>query len=206
MTVTSPQTTDRRRARSEKTRLKLLDAAITCYKRNGVAATGMEEVAQQAGVGRATLYRHFSNQKSLLSEVMAHNMREIKEVINATLQNCETAEDLYVEAALIILKESQDRGLTELLFGTDSLGRAADQISFNDPAIRALGEEILAPFVNRARSEGILRDWVTKPLLQEWTSRLMLSFIANPSDKLNSTARLRKFFHQAVMPSIVERR
>ena len=203
--MTGQHSADRRRARSERTRLKLLDAAIECYNQNGVAATGMDEVAKQAGVGRATLYRHFSNQESLLSEVMAHNLRKIQGVILDSMRHCETTEDLYVEAAVIILRESQERGLTTLLFGKDSASRAVNRISFSDPVIRRMGEDMLAPFFNRARREGILRDWVTKPLLLEWTSRVMLSFIATPSERLDSSAKLRRFFHQAIIPSIIDR-
>ena len=67
-----------------------------------------------------------------------------------------------------------------------------------------MGEEMLDPFYRRAKAEGILRDWVTRPLLLEWTSRLMLSFIATPSPRLNTPAKLRRFFRDAILPSIIE--
>ena len=66
-----------------------------------------------------------------------------------------------------------------------------------------MGEELLNPFYQRARREGILRDWVTRPLLLEWTSRLMLSFLATPSPTLNSPEKLRRFFREAVLTSFV---
>ena len=199
------QSTDRRRARSERTRSKLLDAAIECYTRNGIAATGMDEVAQQAGVGRATLYRHFNNQESLLLDVMAHNLRRIRDAVLESIRNCERTEDLYVEAAISILRETRERGLTTLLFGEDATSRTVNRITFSDPVIKRMGEEMLTPFLNQARREGVLRDWVTKPLLLEWTSRVMLSFIATPSERLDSPVKLRRFFHQAIIPSIIDR-
>ena len=203
--MTESQSTDRRRARSERTRSKLLDAAIECYTRNGIAATGMDEVAQQAGVGRATLYRHFNNQESLLLDVMAHNLRRIRDAVLESIRNCERTEDLYVEAAISILRETQERGLATLLFGEDATSRTVNRITFSDPVIKRMGEEMLVPFLIQARREGVLRDWVTKPLLLEWTSRVMLSFIATPSERLDSPVKLRRFFHQAIIPSIIDR-
>jgi AcrR family transcriptional regulator len=204
ITLMTAELPDKRRARTERTRQKLLDAAMACYKVKGVNGTGMDEVALQAGVGRATLYRHFSNHESLLSEVMANNLRQIQVVIASSMQSCDTTADLYVEAALIILQESQDRGLTALFFGEDSSSPVVNRISFTDPAIMRMGEDLLDPFFKRARREGILRHWVTRPLLLEWTSRVMLSFIMTPSPRINSPGKLRRFFHQAIIPSIIE--
>ena len=202
MTTAAPR--DKRHARSERTRLKLLEAAMACYRRSGAGNTSMDEVAQTAGVGRATLYRHFANHESLLSEVMAHNLREIQAVIATSVRHCDRAEDYFVESALVIIRECNDRELGPLIFGEGASGAAASRISFSDPVITRMGEELLEPFYRSAKREGILRDWVTRPLLLEWTSRLMLSFIATPSPTLNSLTSMRRFFRGAVLPSIIE--
>jgi hypothetical protein len=69
----------------------------------------------------------------------------------------------------------------------------------------AMGDNLIDPFYQRAKAEGVLRDWVTKALLQEWTSRLLLSFLSNPSLLLNTESKMRRFFYDAVMPSIIDR-
>lgn len=40
-------------------RIKILGAAVVCVGRSGLSKTSLEEVAREAGVGRATVYRHF---------------------------------------------------------------------------------------------------------------------------------------------------
>ena len=201
----NPVPVDKRRARSERTRQNLLEAAMHCYREKGVSGTGMEDVAQQAGVGRATLYRHFKNQEALLSEVMAHNLEELKVVLATSLKGCTKAEDFFVEATLVIIRECNERGITALLFGDKSSSSLINRISFSEPRITAMGSDLIGPFYKRAKAEGILRDWVTKPLLQEWTSRLLLSFLITPSTHLNNEKKMRKFFHSAVMASIIDR-
>lgn len=195
---------DQRRARSEKTREKLLDAALHCYQELGVNGTAMEDVAQQAGVGRATLYRHFKNQEALLTEVMTRNLEDIQALLKTSLSDCNKPEEYFVEAAIIIIRECQQRSLTTLLFG-DEASNLTSRISFSDQTLISMGNELVAPFYKYAKQEGVLRDWVTKPLLQEWISRLMLSFLTTPSPNLNSERKLRKFFYDAVVASIIER-
>jgi AcrR family transcriptional regulator len=203
--LTGLATADKRRARSERTREKLLDAAMACYRKNGIGGTAMEDVAQQAGVGRATLYRHFANQEALLADVMAHNLAQMQALMSTSIQDCTLPEEFFVETALVIINECYKRGLNTILFSDSTSNSVVSRISFSDPTLTAMGDDLIGPFYQHAKEEGILRDWVTKPLLQEWTSRLMLSFLTNPSPRLNSDRKLRKFFYEAVMPSIINR-
>lgn len=195
---------DQRRARSERTRENILDAALYCYQKLGLSGTAMEDVAQQAGVGRATLYRHFSNQESLLTEVMTRNIERLQQVIASSLKGCTRTEEYFVEAALVIIRECHELSLTTFLFGDDEAVPVISRITLS-PAMIAMGNNLIDPFYQRAKAEGILRAWVTRDLLQEWTSRLLLSFLTNPSPLLNSENKLRRFFYDAVIASIIDR-
>jgi AcrR family transcriptional regulator len=195
---------DQRRARSERTRGNILDAALHCYQQQGVDGTGMEDVARQAGVGRATLYRHFSNQEALLTEVMTRNIEQLQQVVASSLKGCTRPEEYFVEAALAIIRECHERTLTTFLFKDNAAVPAISRITFS-PSMIAMGNNLIDPFYQRAKAEGILRAWVTKPLLQEWTSRLLLSFLSNPSPLLNTEHKMRRFFYDAVMTAIIDR-
>ena len=46
---------------------KILDAALTVFSRNPLAT--LDQVAEAAGMGRATLYRHFPGKKALMREL-----------------------------------------------------------------------------------------------------------------------------------------
>lgn len=53
------------------TRERLLDAVGAVLKRKGLAATTLEEVAQEAGVGAVTVYRRFGDRRRLLQAFVA---------------------------------------------------------------------------------------------------------------------------------------
>jgi len=50
----------------EETRAKIVAAARVLFERNGTRGTTTREVAEQAGVNEATLFRHFGSKRALL--------------------------------------------------------------------------------------------------------------------------------------------
>lgn len=58
-------TLKRRAERRDETRRRIVDAAIELHQTVGPAATTVSDVAERAGVGRVTVYRHFPDELSL---------------------------------------------------------------------------------------------------------------------------------------------
>lgn len=46
---------------------RLLDAAERCLEVQGLAGTTMEDIARNAGVSRATVYRYFASREAVIS-------------------------------------------------------------------------------------------------------------------------------------------
>ncbi len=74
MTKTGPRTyTKTRRAELEhQTRAQITQAAMELHGSVGPAKTTISAIAQQAGVQRATVYRHFPDQESIFAACSAH--------------------------------------------------------------------------------------------------------------------------------------
>ncbi|MFE6164012.1 TetR/AcrR family transcriptional regulator [Streptomyces sp. NPDC056486] len=66
----------RPRADVQRNRAALLDAAQCHFLRDGVGAS-LEAVAKEAGVGPATLYRHFPTREALLAAVLQTRSEEL---------------------------------------------------------------------------------------------------------------------------------
>lgn len=58
-----------RERQAQRRRAQILDAAMVLFQEKCVEDTSLEEVAKQAGVGVATLYRYFTNKIELVIEV-----------------------------------------------------------------------------------------------------------------------------------------
>jgi AcrR family transcriptional regulator len=57
-----------RAASQAETRRRIIEAAISLHQTVGPAATTVSDIAQRAGVGRVTVYRHFPDELSLARE------------------------------------------------------------------------------------------------------------------------------------------
>jgi AcrR family transcriptional regulator len=55
----------RRAERQDETRLRIVEATIELHQTIGPAATTVTEIAERAGVGRVTVYRHFPDEPTL---------------------------------------------------------------------------------------------------------------------------------------------
>ena len=63
----------RRRAELEdETRLRITEAAVALHGSVGPARTTVSAVAERAGVQRATVYRHFPDERSMFAACSAH--------------------------------------------------------------------------------------------------------------------------------------
>lgn len=64
--MTRPYELKKRGQRQDQTRQKIVEAAIHLHQAQGIAATSMNDIAAQAGVGKVTVYRHFPNMATMV--------------------------------------------------------------------------------------------------------------------------------------------
>lgn len=94
----------KREANKERCRQDILDATRELFKSKGYECTTIEEVADLAGVSKATLYNYFSNKDSLLLgliDQVVHNLQEyIHHELNETNRNIDKLKQLMVRIVL----------------------------------------------------------------------------------------------------------
>jgi AcrR family transcriptional regulator len=62
--------------RKERTRRRILDAAGLCFQSRGYAKTTVAEIASQADVSKALVYRHFSGKEGILDSVLERTLAD----------------------------------------------------------------------------------------------------------------------------------
>ena len=69
-------------ARAAKTRLKLLDAAATVVRRDGIPAMTLARVAEEAGVSKGGLLHHFGSKEELLAGLLEQTLADADASLN----------------------------------------------------------------------------------------------------------------------------
>ncbi|ASK35676.1 TetR family transcriptional regulator [Alloalcanivorax mobilis] len=67
---------------AEKTRLKILEAALELFSRNGYTNTTLARIAEQAGYSRGPIYWHFKNKDELFEAVLSFSQQPLGALID----------------------------------------------------------------------------------------------------------------------------
>lgn len=90
------------RLRRAERRAQILTAATAAFTRQGYAATGLDEVAAEAGISRAILYRHFDTKADLYRAVLDRVCARLGETVGQRPgEFTEAAIDGLVSAAAV---------------------------------------------------------------------------------------------------------
>jgi len=102
------------RADAQRNRTAVLAAAEAVYAEQGVEVS-LNEIARRAGIGNATLYRHFPTRESLLSAVYTEHLERYCEIAEDAAQADDPATALRDCVTATCSLQASNRGLAELL-------------------------------------------------------------------------------------------
>lgn len=147
--------TRKRRRDFEANREAILDAADAAFTELG-AGTSIGTIAERAGVGPATVYRHFPNRAALVDAVYGRRF----EAYTASIVDSQTIDDPTESFRAmfhgIVQLQARDRSFRQLV------GQQTENEEFlEDPRLLRFGAELLTA-VQRARAAGVFRDGVSE--------------------------------------------
>jgi AcrR family transcriptional regulator len=83
--------------RSARKRAAILEAATTLFLHNGYRGTSMDEIAALARVSKQTVYKAFSDKKSLFSEIVISAVEEAGDPVYAEVLKLEDRDDIEAD-------------------------------------------------------------------------------------------------------------
>jgi AcrR family transcriptional regulator len=70
---------------------EILSAAVELFSKQGFAATEVQQIADRAGVGKGTVYRHFVNKDKLFLAAADLGLRQLKDAVNQSADGSHTS-------------------------------------------------------------------------------------------------------------------
>jgi len=110
-------TTDRKAAEREARQKLILKGALTVFKEKGIEGAKIDEIAREAGFGKATLYYYFSSKEEIFNALLLHGWlslwRELEDVAVGSDSPRRTFISMLKKIAETV---NTDRPLYEFLF------------------------------------------------------------------------------------------
>ncbi|MFC8525727.1 TetR/AcrR family transcriptional regulator [Nocardia sp. NPDC057227] len=125
------------RADATENRERILDAARALFAADGTSVP-MREIARRAGVGPATLYRHFPTKEILATAAFAGQMRECRAIVERAHADPDPWRGFTTLIEQICELHARNRGFTEAFTATfpDAVDLGPDRAA----ALRAVAE------------------------------------------------------------------
>lgn len=181
------------------TESRVLDAVVMCAGRWGIDKTTVDDVAREAGVSRATVYRLFPGGKS--SMVHLTTDREVVSMLLSLSQRVERCESL-TDAVVELLHGGSTMVANQpplAYMRAHEPGRLRAFFSFDRlDALFALTAEVIAPSLHRFLDPSAARECVV------WSARLVVSYYVGPDPErdLADPAFARRVAETHVIPGI----
>jgi AcrR family transcriptional regulator len=185
---------------TDRSQTVILDAAKALYLQLGVEKTTAADVAREAGISRATLYRRFPSHNAIFLAVLARDSWEIAEGCKARLEGITDPVEHVVEGMLYTLDEIVRRPLHTHLFTNSGESWALSQVLGTDD-MRDLSVQVMQAMPN---ARALLRPESERQVayLAEWIVRILISYAASPSQLARNRDEMRELLHTTLGPAV----
>ena len=175
------------RASAFSTRDRVLVATEVCLRRNGLRRTTMVEVAEEAGISRAALYKHFGDKASLVLATLGHIDEQFWIEADRRIARRRSLAAQVAEAVQMAREQEHEvgpRSLMQELRRTDHDELAALLGTGLREVLPGMAQ-FWQPYLERARDRGEVRADVDIARAAEWVMRMILSLVTVPGDAVD---------------------
>jgi len=78
---------------SETTKLRILEAAAKVFGKFGYTKTNIEDIAREAGIGKATIYHYFQNKEDVFLTIVRNEAHTLENRIDEALKKTRTPQE-----------------------------------------------------------------------------------------------------------------
>jgi AcrR family transcriptional regulator len=178
--------------------IRILDATKVCCERWGIAKVSFDDIAAEARVSRATLYRLFPGGKDTLFDAL--RVRELEDFfarLKAGVDGCVDLEDIVVRTVVVATQELRDDKHLAIMLMSEPGDTLAHLTVQGLPRIIRMASLFLEPLVRPYLSPA------QSALLVDLLARLVISYFLAPSEhvEFGEDEPARHFMRTHILPA-----
>ncbi len=182
------------------TRVRLVDGALRCLARQGIAKTTVDDIAREAGFSRATAYRAFpGGRDDILAAVVETEVARLFSSLAVVMGEAHDLEDVLVAGMVESARQLRSHEALSYLLAYEP-GAVLPQLTFaGQDRVLLVAGDLAAPFFAR---------WLEPEQASraaEWAVRIVLAYCSdqNPGTDLTDPAATRALVRTFVLPGIL---
>lgn len=178
------------------TQARILEAAIVCVKRWGIEKVTLNEIAQEAGVTRPTVYSYFGSRDEVVQFALLQSAYTFSAELLSVVSKFKTAQERAIESVMYTLNKLPSEPALELL-QQSALANIMNNYALRVPEGNEIRRSLLKfVLVDIELSDDEL-DEVT-----EVATRFVLSLLTLEGPKKRSDQEMRAFLQHRLLPAL----
>lgn len=178
---------------------RVIDAVLRCIARWGVAKTTFDDIAREAGLSRATVYRLCPGGKdALLCTVVDSEVSRFVRAVSARLDEADDLEELLVGGITEASHHLLNHAALQYLLAHEP-ETVLPCVAFNAmDAVLQVVSDFAAPYFAR------YIDPADAPRAAEWVARIVFSYVLSPADSVDlaDEQSVRRLVRTFVLPGL----
>jgi AcrR family transcriptional regulator len=155
---------------------RIMDAVVSCVERVGLSGFALEDVAAEAGVGRATIYRHCPGGRGqLVREAVTREVGRFWQALAEDVAGEPTLEDRLVQGLMAANRRLADHELLQRLLAAEPQ-EILSALMTSEPIVDMLLRDYLRGLLRGQR----LAPGVDLDEAADYLSRMVLAHIGSP--------------------------
>lgn len=180
-------------------RERIIEAAREAFRRNGIAATPLDDVAALAGVARPNLYRYFASREELVRQVVIAEVRAVNAARWSRVTLSGPVGPLILESLVIGHDLANDYMAHVTLVGEAATATA--ELMSSDEGIAAAQYEYWGPLLEYGRARGEIAPGLSNDRIVLWFGANHVLVSERP--ELVPAGDVRAWFADFVVPPVL---
>jgi AcrR family transcriptional regulator len=165
------------------TRVVIIEAALKCFRTQGLRKTTIVDITRTAGVSRSTVYEYFGDKAAIVEACAEHVSQLFYRELALAMDRGRTLEDRLSRAAIVVTRGRQLIE-PEKYFDADEVNLL---LTKNAALLLRECGEFLTPYLTAAKLTGEVRKDLDVEAAAEWFSRILFSLFTTPSTRLDTS-------------------
>jgi AcrR family transcriptional regulator len=191
-----------RYAQDPRLRREIFKASVRCFNRFGLRRATMDDVAEEAGVSRKTVYNYFDNKSVLVAEFLYDEGRRLNARAAKQIDFDLPPAELLVEAEMASLTSSRKSPHVDMLCNPDAITVTAELVNHSE-RLAEIQREYWQPIFARLEQCGALVPGLDFAEAVTWITFIHFVLVANPATFRGDPAFTRRLLHRYLIPSIL---
>jgi AcrR family transcriptional regulator len=169
---------------------RILDAAQQRFLLVGIRRTTMDDIAEAAGLGRATLYRRFAGRDDVVLATIAREFERFAHAVEAQMQTFEDPRDRFIEGFVAIVHAAHTHPLLSRLLEADP-DLVLPFLTQQGGIILSFNRDFLAGHLRAGQRHGVIREDLDPDEVAELSVRVCHSLLLTPRGLIDAGDRER---------------